>query len=423
MMRRIRIAAVATVALCGAMLILPRLQPAVSAAEKVRQSLAHINTWHLRGWKLLDGKQVAWEVWGRDKPFFYREQLGDETVVDDGRLRTRVLEPAPELGRDNGVIVQTPSQRGLGVVGDGFTSAFKVIYPGRSIARETASEMVFEMGNDLDQQGKHDLYTVSKRTWLPMRYDVRTQKGPASETVEHLDAEYDEPLAESLRHVERPAGYLVADSSVTPERTQLPGDNVAHDGSLTVQFTPLAMDEQGRILARVRGWLGDTAIMSSPFFMHVVQMPFINAREVVKSNVDDHNRPYMMVPVEGLRLIPDMNPGVDHLIYLAPLKPFKDGEALPRRIQVMLHIAPWVSARQSGGSENRGQQQCILMSASLTWNVALPDTPRALNPDAYLPAGWRERVKTTGVDIPALDALVADARAQIKQALGAVPVR
>jgi hypothetical protein len=163
--------------------------------------------------------------------------------------------------------------------------------------------------------------------------------------------------------------------------------------------------------------------MSSPFFMHVVQMPFINAREVVKSNVDDHNRPYMMVPVEGLRLIPDMNPGVDHLIYLAPLKPFKDGEALPRRIQVMLHIAPWVSARQSGGSENRGQQQCILMSASLTWNVALPDTPRALNPDAYLPAGWRERVKTTGVDIPALDALVADARAQIKQALGAVPVR
>jgi hypothetical protein len=269
----------------------------------------------------------------------------------------------------------------------------------------------------MDQQNRADFYTISKRSWLPLSYEVRVTNGAVGEIVEHLEAEYDQPLPNALNQLQWPANALVVDGDGASAGGPVPSDNVARAGSLTVQLTSLAMDSQGRVLARVRGWLGDIAITGQTFSMHVVQSPFIAARRVLQTNMDDRNRSYFMVPVEGLRLIPDMHPGADHLVYLAPFQPLAPNAPLPRRLQVTLHVASWATVKQSGADENAGVQQSILMTTDLTWNVDLPARTAQLNPDAYLPAGWREVVKTTGNDIPLLDVSVAAARTALQQAL------
>jgi hypothetical protein len=411
-MRNLRIATVATtLILAVALMTWPRSQPPVSAAAKVRQSLAQVNTWHLRGWKLLDSQQFAWEVWGQRKPFFYRERIGDETVLDDGRQRVRVLDAAPNLNRSQGIVLRTPSQPGLNIVGEGFTHSFKDSLPTRPIQEETAEEIVFGSQNDMDSRQKHDIYTISKRTWLPVRYDVRV--GADSAVVEHLDALYDHALPMALRHLEWPANYLVVDAGSVPDNTEVPKDNVARYGGLTVQLTPLAMDSQGRILARVRGWLGSVRIAGGPFFMHVIpKHPEIEPETALHSISDDEGHPYLFVPVEGLRLIPDMKPGTERLVYFAPFKPLP-ANTLPRQLKVTLHVAPFTSIMMSGRGNDGSVQQCILMSTDLTWNLALPTRPMQLDPDAYLYKGWRELFKTTGQDVPPLDVSVAQARTEM----------
>lgn len=415
-MYTIRMAAIAgTLILASALLIWPRSQPPVSAAARVRQSLQQVNTWHLQGWKLLDGEKVSWEVWGRRKPFFYRERVGDETVVDDGIQRVRVLEAAPNLTRPQGVVLRTPSQPGLNVVGDGFTHSFRSVLSMRPIQQETATEIVFWAQNDMDARQKHDIYAISKQTWLPVRYEV--QEGANAAVVEHLDAVYGLPLPEALGHLEWPANYLVIDAGSVPDKTELPRDNVARYGGLTVQLTPLAMDSQGRILARVRGWLGSVRIAGGPFYMHVIsQHAEIRPDAALRSIVDDQSHPYLFVPVEGFRLLPDINPGTDRLVYFAPFKPLPRN-TLPRQLTVTLHVAPFATIKMSGGRNDGSVQQCILMSTDLVWNIALPTRAMPLAPDAYLFKGWRERVKATGNDIPSLDVSVAEARAQMQRHL------
>ena len=415
-MRNIRIATVATTLILAiALMMWPRSQPPVSAAARVRQSLDQVNTWRLVGWKLLDGKRVDWEVWGQRKPFFYRERIGDETVLDDGIQRVRVLDSAPTLNRPRGIVLRTPSQPSLNIVGYGFIHSFKDTLGTRPIQQETADEIVFGAQNNMDARQRHDIYTISKRTWLPVRYEVR--EGVDSAIVEHLDAVYDVPLLEPLRHLAWPANYLVIDGGSASDTTELPRDNVARYGGLTVQLTPLAMDSRGRILARVRAWLGSVRIAGGPFYMHVIpEHPEIAPEAALHSISDDQGRPYLFVPMEGFRLLPDMNPGTDRLVYFAPFKPLPPN-TLPRQLRVKLHVAPFTSIKMSGGGNDGSVQQCILMSTDLTWNVTLPTRPSPLNPDAYLFKGWRERVKTTNNVIPPLDVSVAEARAQMQQQL------
>ncbi len=409
-----------TAALSVAMLILPHTHGAVSMAAEVRQALQQVNTWHLRGWKLLDGKQTAWEVWGQRSPFFYRERIGDETVIDDGKQRVRILEAAPELNRAQGIVLRTPSQRNLDIVGEGFTSSFKDVFPTQAPLRETTQEIVLEAPNDTQVLDKRDLYTISKRTWLPEQYEVRAGTGAETRIVEHLDAEYDVPLAAGLTRLEWPANDLVVDAGSAPDNANLPEDNVARSGGLTVQLTPLAMDSQGRILARVRGWMGATPILGEPFYMHVIaERPAPNPQVALNSITDDQGRPYLFVLGDGMRMIPDMKPGADHLVYFAPFTPLSKSTSLPRHLKVTLEVAPWAIVKMSGAGkgENAYGQQSILMTAHLTWDVTLPNSPAPLDPDAYLPRGWRELVKTTSVEIPPLDEAVIQARAEMQRSL------
>ncbi len=402
---------IATLILSIVLMTWPRTEPAVNAATKVRQSLDLVNTWHLSGWKRIGGKQVPWEIWGRREPFFYREQVGGETQLDDGVQRTYKLTAAPKLMREHGMVVVTPTQRGLNIVGWGFTRSFKANLPVGSIQRDTPDEIAFGQQNDMDAREKHDVITISKRTWLPTRYEVQDTTGHM--IIEHLEAEYDVPLTAAIAHLDPPTDYLAVDALNAPKGPAVPSEGVARNSGLTVQLTPLAMDSQGRILARVRGWLGSVRIDGEPFSMHVVAQQGPDPQGVLRSISDDQGRPYLFVDVDGFRLVTDMNPGTERLVYFAPRKRLPKNAPLPRRLDVTLDAAALTRAEQSSTGSELVLQELIFMSEDLTWHVGLPTQINALDPDAYLFKGWRERVQTTGTSVPSLDEAVVMARARM----------
>ena len=88
-------------------LILPSSNQSRRAAQNpgaaIAAALGRVNTWHFSGWKLIDGKQVPWEVWGRRAPWLYYERVGDTMTWSDGKQRLRVFAPNPALNRPSGL--------------------------------------------------------------------------------------------------------------------------------------------------------------------------------------------------------------------------------------------------------------------------------------------------------------------------------
>ena len=77
------------------LLLLPgRGRDDMSMASEVRQAMMQVKTWHFTGWKLQGKDKIPWEVWGRRVPYFYREQVGADVIVDDGTQRVSIAATA-----------------------------------------------------------------------------------------------------------------------------------------------------------------------------------------------------------------------------------------------------------------------------------------------------------------------------------------
>src|SRR5205823_11620317 len=79
--------------------------PAIAA--RVKAAVQRATTWHLKGWRDNRGKRIPWEIWGRRRPFFFREESGEKVVVDDGRER---LENFPGAGGGGMLFVRMASR-------------------------------------------------------------------------------------------------------------------------------------------------------------------------------------------------------------------------------------------------------------------------------------------------------------------------
>src|SRR5207249_7141590 len=89
--------------------LLPALShsPASVRAAQVQAALQQVNTWHLQGWKQLDGAQVPWEVWRRQTPYFYYDRIGGDITMDDGKQRLRLFRADPRLLRSRDILLRT----------------------------------------------------------------------------------------------------------------------------------------------------------------------------------------------------------------------------------------------------------------------------------------------------------------------------
>jgi hypothetical protein len=217
-------------------IFLPGRGPRAIAAAEVAAAVQRANTWHLKGWKLRDGKRIPWEVWGRRQPFFYREQFGDNLVIDDGQQR---LETLPASGPGRGMALRLPSGEAptdtwwsMLAAGNGWLrrqpwkeTEELAIFRGHDSAGATAG-YAGEIGGREWEVAGDSYYTIEKRTALPVRYEYRAYRQdakfapvPGSERlVETLDAKYDVPLPEAVTRPALPIATAASQPNLRPSR-------------------------------------------------------------------------------------------------------------------------------------------------------------------------------------------------------------
>jgi len=346
-------------------------------AATVREALEGVNTWHLQGWKLVGGKRVPWEVWGRRSPFFYREQLGAQIITDDGVERTQVFPPDPAIGRPTGLVVKTSSRPGDEDENTGwnFTKMFAARPDNMKPWQETRDQVVFKF-NDAGMQGPgtvtDNLYTVDKRTAFPVQIEARrgSNQSPNRLTAEFLTAEYDVPLPDLETAPQWPSSYPVFDATRSIPASSLPRENAASSNGITVQVTPLGEDSEGNVLVRVHAWLGSVLLGGRPPLYANVSVPW-NLGDTAASPPaarDDQGRGYIAVEVQEERQ--DREEG-DRLMVLSPLEPLSPQAGLPRRLTLTLHVTPAVQAAVSGINGMAGEQRLLAEDVGLT--AGLPE--------------------------------------------------
>lgn len=402
--RRVVLGTVACVAVVAAGFVLvPRPGSHVpgSAAAAVRAALAHVNTWNLSGWKLVQGRRVAWEIWGRREPFYYREQLGDQLLIDDGSRRTLHIPPDAAMGRPRGIALVVSSSRADANVTWSYSHMAEQFRPGDKPSSENGNTVTFNL-NDSGIYGRgiasDNLYTVDKRTWLPTSYEVRRGRSidPHRTTAELLRIAYDVPIpAAALGAPPVPAGYAFLDATGTrPEA--VPSEYAVTRDGLTVQAAPVAADTAGSVILRVRAWLGGERLDRNGavgFFASPVQA--INAAGEPGTTIidspgckDDAGRAYVSASYLPLMFGARSD---EMFLLMAPLEPLKTGDQPSSALTVALCAGPTIRNRASG-TVNQAEGQVLFTS---TVQIIVPLTARqpSLDPDTCLGPDWQKRIR------------------------------
>lgn len=161
-------------------------------------------TWHLKGWRRLENKQVPWEVWGQARPLFLYERIGNSV-----RIATQNRED-----------VSLESWRGkapLTVLGSELTAK-----------------------NQLVLLQEWSLPERDPTTNLPTSYRIQTGGAPLAE----LTASYNQPLpSEAMELVHQ--GTVVDTQQSLPSRLLPP--NTTYRGGVTVQAHVVASDAEGNL--------------------------------------------------------------------------------------------------------------------------------------------------------------------------------
>jgi hypothetical protein len=405
----------ATAILSIGLLTLPsRRTPSMAA---VRARLQQVHTWHLHGWKLVNGKQIPWEVWGRTRPFFYREQLGNEVTYDDGVQRLYLLPADPAAMQEKGMLFRTPSQPDRtdnALIG--FTSSFKDWPKERGPVRQVADSVVFseQDPNTASVDHRTNEYTVSKSTWLPTSFDQYLATPQQKVLTEHLDVEYDAAELTEVTVPPQPGNSISMDAAQALD-PEMPTENVESANGVTAQLTPLAMDRSGVVLARVRAWMGRQQIKGHGFILQVAPMSTPQRYTLGYAADDNYRQPYLFAGDSALLMMATNILESDRLILLAPLHPYRPGQALPHQLDVKLTVAPCATGYRSGPDNAVLGQQIVLASAKLEWTLPLPNQIQPINLDPYLPAHWRGVWRKWQTPAPNVEQMVQEARAHWRE--------
>ena len=377
------------------LLTLPRFNRALSSAAQVGNALAHVNTWHLRGWKIVDGKQVGWEVWGQRAPFFYWERIGGQVIVDNGAHRTQIYPPDLAVCRKKGLILKTPSRQEANNVYWSYEHMVEQWQNHLRPWKQTPTDAVFNFNecNTFGYDTQADkLYVVDKQTLLPKSYEVRLHRQHQVRTIEYLQVEYDRALPTSVTGSrEQPRDYLVVDATRQPIGKAVPSENVVTEDGLTVQMTPLAMDTQGNVLMDIRGWLGGLVMDGTNSLMLQVSAPLSERGGPPASYAyqDNMGRRYILVlglQVPGLGVV---EKSAYHFVF-SPVEMRPEGSLLPDTLTVRMSFGPSVAVRTSGVRNTIMPK--LLFEKDLTFTLALPKKTEVIDPIRYVAASGSHRV-------------------------------
>jgi len=381
-------AATGAALLVVALFLLPTLyqsrRDAQNPGAAVAAALARVNTWHFSGWKLIDGQQVPWEVWGRRSPWLYYERVGNTTTWSDGKQRLRVFAPNPALKRPYGLTVRTSADQVNSDLGFLEDPAYQSLVNGRQARtdfRDGATQLYAqtpavvrfrrqEPSGVSSGVNANKLYVISKRDWLPTIYQLHFDSRTFARDTEYLGVRYDVDLPDAILSPPSADGYSVVD--LTP--------SAKHADGFRVVAEPAGMDAAGNVMIVARGWLGKDRLTPGSTFSLDVQ-PY-NGRcsgkrlgQAIK---------YLYATNSSLPPSEDIN------MPFAPLEPPKTN-ALPDTFLLAMSASPEIQVRSSDliysdGSVHPVTRTVGLMSEQFYWQMPLPKpdaSPRFSFPSGY----------------------------------------
>jgi len=407
----LRRASAATVAvlLVGGLFLLPALYQSRRNAQNpgaaIAAALGRVNTWHFSGWKLIDGKQVPWEVWGRRSPWLYYERVGDTTTWSDGKQRLRVFAPSPALKRPNGLVVKTTADQaggGLGFLGDPAYQSLVNTQRARADFRDGVTNLYAQTSTlarfrsqdaaagPISGVNANKLYTISKRDWLPITYQRHFDSPTFARDTEHLGVRYDVDLPDAIANPPSPSGYSMVDFTQPAKRMADLGNRFAETRGFRVQAEPAGMDKEGNILIVARGWLGGNRLTPNSAFSLDVS-PFNSP-----ASGEHQNQKYKYVYASHS----STPPGDEVYLVYTPLEPSEVVRSLPETFHPTLSASPQVLARSSDRPDADGHMQPVTQPESLVtetfrWTLPLTSMPVS-SLMALLPADQRRDFQASG---------------------------
>ena len=364
-----------------ALFLLPTLYQSRRNAQNpgaaVAAALGRVNTWHFSGWKLIDGRQVPWEVWGRRLPWLYYERVGDTTTWSDGKQRLRVFAPNPALKRPYGLVVKTSVDQasgGLGFLGDPAYQSLVNMQRARADFGDGATKLYTQTSTlarfrsqdaaagPISGVNANKLYTISKRNWLPMTYQRHFDSRTFARDTEYLGVRYDVNLPDAILLPPSVSGYSVVDFTAPAK----------HADGFRVVAEPVGMDAAGNIVIVARGWLGGDRLTPGSTFSLDVQ-PY-------NGTFSAQRRGKMVKYIYATNS--SSPPGSDIYIPFAPLEPSTVSGALPDVFSLSMTATPQILVRASDVIDSDGSPRPTTLSERLVseefqWRLRLPVEPVA----------------------------------------------
>lgn len=393
--RRRVLATAAALLTVGVLLLLPALHQSHQAAQNpgaaIAAALGRVNTWHFSGWKLIDGKKVRWEIWGRRTPFLYYERVGEAVSWSDGKQFVRVFPPNAALNRPHGLIIKTaPDQTpgGGGFLDDPAYQTLAAVNPSRTnfgdgyttLYAQTLTEARFRdpysEGHISQGVNANKLYTISKRNWLPTTYQLHYDSKTFERDTEFLTVRYGSALPDAILLPPAAESYSVVDLSSAVSRP---------DG-FRVTASPVAIDKAGNLVISARGWLGGNPLTPGSVFRLDVQ-PYNGTFTATRRG---QLIKYLYATNSSLV------PGAEILMPFAPLEPSEVASGLPDMFSLGMQATPQLLVRgsdriYSDGTLRPSTNYENLLAKQFTWRLSLP------KPVATLPVKFPSAINVAEV--------------------------
>ncbi|MGC4045017.1 MAG: hypothetical protein QM758_14600 [Armatimonas sp.] len=317
---------------------------------------------------------MKWEIWGRRTPFFYREQIGDDILLDNGKKRAHFVPPTPAksiFGRLKGFAL---IQRSLGANTATLSDARAGFMAGigsdptrwrtdgiEDNQRVLTSTMTYMMRTKYLRETTQLFLSPWKS--LPQRYRVvqvetTTHYKPIGkeEVRAELDAKYDVAIPTGLDTFPAPTAETpVYDMTATCIAPEAQGENVTQSNGLTVTATAKIRDSEGCLLVNLAYWLGDTKLVAQTGDGFGVDLSIPQGATLGVDNLGRHYTKLHRIYYDQTQL------------YLCPEEPYKPGEPHPTHITLTLPIQ--LSKYERMGTSG---QSAKLLAEDMTMRVALP---------------------------------------------------
>lgn len=328
-----------------ALLVAPRSRRTTGLADEVAATLETVNTWHWRGWRMVNDKKVDWEIWGRKKPYFYREQTGTDIVLEDDTRRVQLFAADSGSKRSRGLIIRSPLVSKM--TEDGTVSYRSMLHPAFWYGlfkpyKEQGPNAIFRLPATYraDKARGYQYYTVNQKTRLPVQYEQRYQtiKGPWSD--EFLQAEYNVQIPAEMTQEPEGGNVQIVDVTGNAKVESVPQENTLTVNGLSIQILPVAVDAEGNVVMRVRGWLGGIPLRGlaqdeEQLGLHVNIGTGGRSAGTPEWYRDDRERTYRFVSGASTRL-----PAGDWIILLTPVEPLKADSPRPHHLRLALTLTP-----------------------------------------------------------------------------------